>query len=95
MTTIDAQDGGLLGVVLLFVVLGFALRRLDDRLLDALRRGGLWLIAGAILPAYFMIILRGSLLQATGTAAFVALCLYLLYQRAPATEAPPPQRAEA
>ena len=76
-------NGGLVAVVLVFVALGFLVRSLDRAVVRSLPTGGLWVVAGAVLPAYFVIVLRGSLLQATGTLAIMVLSLLALRQGAP------------
>jgi len=83
-----AVNGGLVAVVVVFLILGFAVCRLDDRIVPALQPefagdnspGGVWAIIGAVFPAYFMILLRGSLLQATGAVALIILCLLLVHR---------------
>lgn len=59
-------NGGIIAVVIVFLALGVALRAMDTRIVPALAAGGVWAIVGAILPVYMTILLRGSLLQATG-----------------------------
>ena len=74
-------NGGIALLVVGFVALGFALRRLDRRATAALLGGGLWwAIIGAVFPFYMVILLRGSLLQATGT--FVVALAATLFVRA-------------
>jgi hypothetical protein len=68
-------NGGILLVVVGFCVLGPLLASLDRRMAPAHHQGGWWALVGAILPVYMVILMRGSLLQATG-ALFVAIgCL--------------------
>jgi len=76
-------NGGLIAVVLVFVALGLLVNTLDRAVVRSARTGGLWVVAGAVLPAYFVIVLRGSLLQATGTLAIMVLSLLALRQRLP------------
>jgi len=77
-------NGGLVAVVLVFLVLGLVIRRLDSRVVSALspspqrRAGAVWVIAGAVFPPYFMILMRGSLLQATGAVAVMIACLLIV-----------------
>lgn len=59
-------NGGVVLLVLTFVGLGVLLVRLDVRLPRSLASNGMLALAGALLPAYMIILLRGSLLQATG-----------------------------
>jgi hypothetical protein len=61
---------GLAGVPVVLALFGYALR-VGDRRIAELGRPGAARIAGAILPFYTLIVLRGSLLQAMG--ALVAL----------------------
>lgn len=75
-------NGGFVALILVFVALGFLLRRLDDRVGAAIPIGGLWVVVGAVFPGYMVILLRGSLLQATGTVVIILLCLLVL-RRAP------------
>lgn len=69
---------GILGVVVLFVLLGVAVRVMDGRIVLAFSRGGVWAVVGAILPVYLTILLRGSLLQATGALTLTILCLLVI-----------------
>lgn len=74
-------NGGILLVVVGFVVLGPLLASLDRRMAPVHHTGGWWGLVGAILPVYMVILMRGSLLQATG-ALFVALaCLFFVRSR--------------
>ncbi len=75
-------NGGVVAVVILFLVLGAALRAMDTRIVPALADGGVWALAGAILPVYMTILLRGSLLQATGPLALTIACVLLVRGRA-------------
>lgn len=59
-------NGGLVAVIVCFAACGVGLRVMDTRIVPALRQGGVWAIVGAILPVFTTILLRGSLLQATG-----------------------------
>jgi hypothetical protein len=71
-------NGGMVALVLVFLALGFGLRVLDTRLDRALGRPGLWAIVGAVFPVYSLIILRGSLLQATGSLVVAVACVLFL-----------------
>ncbi len=82
-------NGGIALLVLGFVGLGIALGRLDLRIVRALLGGGqLWAIVGAVFPVYMVILLRGSLLQATGTLAVAVACV-LYVRRSKRATAPP------
>jgi hypothetical protein len=74
-------NGGVLALILGFVAVGIALRAMDSRLLASFSRGGLWAIVGAIFPVYMTILMRGSLLQATGALAVAILCVLFVRQR--------------
>jgi hypothetical protein len=74
-------NGGVLLVVVGFAVLGPVLASLDRRMAPVHFTGGWWGLMGAILPVYMVILMRGSLLQATG-ALFVAIgCLWFVRTR--------------
>lgn len=74
-------NGGVLFVAVGFAVLGPVLASLDRRMAGAHFTGGWWGLVGAILPVYMVILMRGSLLQATG-ALFVAIgCLWFVRTR--------------
>jgi hypothetical protein len=73
-------NGGIPVLIIGFILTGFFLRVLDRRLPFALRRAGYWAIGGAIFPVYMMILLRGSLLQATGAVAVALVCLFWVRQ---------------
>ncbi len=77
-------NGGVLLVAVGFAVLGPLLASLDRRMAPAHYAGGWWGLVGAILPVYMVILMRGSLLQATG-ALFVAIAgLIFVRRRSPA-----------
>lgn len=76
-------NGGVIAVVIGFLIIGFALRKLDDRLVPAYAQTGWWGIAGAILPVYSLILWRGSLLQATGALAVMLAGLFWVRKREP------------
>ncbi len=59
-------NGGRVFAVLVLAALGYLLVRLDRQLSVSLLAGGTGAIAGAIFPAYMIILLRGSMLQASG-----------------------------
>lgn len=81
-------NGGLLAVVVVFVALGAVLRLMDDRVVPAFAVGGVWAIVGAIFPVYMTILLRGSLLQATGAVVIAIVCVVFVRERAPSPSAP-------
>ena len=72
-------NGGFIAVAVGFVLLGALVRSLDDRMAPAHALGGWWWLVGSVLPAYTLILWRGSLLQATG--AFVVMMVSLLWVR--------------
>ncbi len=68
-------NGGLVALVVGFLILGPALAAADRRMRLSHLSGGWWIVTGAILPVYMTILLRGSLLQATGAATVIVACL--------------------
>lgn len=82
-------NGGVLAVVLGFLLIGIALRGLDDRLVPAYAQTGWWGVAGSILPVYSLILWRGSLLQATGALAVMLAGLFWIRKKAPRDTGPP------
>lgn len=81
-------NGGVLLVAVGFAILGPVLASLDRRMAPAHFAGGWWGLTGAILPVYMVILMRGSLLQATG-ALFVAIgCLVFVRSRSPQRSEP-------
>jgi len=76
-------NGGVIAVGVGFVILGVVLASLDRRMARAHAVGG-WLgLVGAILPVYMMILMRGSLLQATGAIVVALGCLWWVRRAAP------------
>ena len=75
-------NGGIGVLIVGFLLVGYALRVMDSRLLPAFKASGYWAIVGAVFPVYMTILLRGSLLQATGVVAVALACL--LFVRQPA-----------
>jgi hypothetical protein len=71
-------NGGWFLVVVGMILVGYWLVRLDRRLEFAFQAGGLWCIAGAVLPFYMILVLRGSLLQATSDLVVMVLLLWLV-----------------
>lgn len=74
-------NGGIILVVVGFVLAGIGLRFMDTRLLLSFGLGGLWAVVGAIFPVYMTILMRGSLLQATGAMAVAVACVLFIRQR--------------
>lgn len=75
-------NGGIPVLVIGFLCVGYLLRDMDRRLLPAFTQARFWAIVGAVFPVYMTILLRGSLLQATG-AVFVAIGCLLVVRRPP------------
>lgn len=78
-------NGGWIAVVVGFLLVGAGLRAFDTRLLQAFTSGGLWAIVGAIFPVYLTILLRGSLLQATGVVFVAVGCIWFIHAKPPGT----------
>lgn len=76
-------NGGAGFLVVGFVVVGYLLRVMDTKLLPAFVASGYWALVGAIFPVYMTILLRGSLLQATGAVAVAIACLLFVRQWSP------------
>lgn len=69
---------GLVGVVCTFLALGYGATRMDARgSMALLSARGYWAIVAGTVPFYGVIILRGSLLQATGGLAALLLALFI------------------
>ncbi len=83
-------NGGPIVLALGFILVGYFLRVMDSKLLPAIQRAGHWAIVGAIFPVYMTILLRGSLLQATGAVAVTIFCLLIVRQRARPIAPPDP-----
>jgi len=84
-------NGGIVAVVLVFLALGFALRVMDVRIVVAFASGGVWAIVGAVFPVFMTILMRGSLLQATGATMVMIACLLFVAggrEGPPATQMP-------
>lgn len=81
-------NGGVGFLVVGFLVVGYLLRAMDTKLLPAFAAAGYWAIVGAIFPVYMTILLRGSLLQATGAVAVAIACLLFARQWSPGGSAP-------
>jgi hypothetical protein len=74
-------NGGVIAVIVVFAGLGLLLRAMDVRIVSAFPTGGVWAIVGAVLPVYMTILMRGSLLQATGATTVMIACLILVAGR--------------
>lgn len=88
-------NGGVIAVVILFLALGAAIRAMDTRMVPAFYSGGVWAITGAILPVYMTILLRGSLLQATGAMIITIAAVVIVADRAAASSTAPANRPPA
>jgi hypothetical protein len=69
--------GGHLVVVGGFIALGYVVVRGDDRLVERLAGRRRYSVAAAFMPFYLIILLRGSLLQATALVATLAMSAWL------------------
>ncbi len=74
---------GFVGVIAVFLLLGIAVQRLDSQGHLALRLGGAAALPASILPFYMFILLRGSLLQATGSLAVMLASMWFVRARDP------------
>jgi hypothetical protein len=72
---------GIIGVVVLFFVFGVLVQRLDSQGAAALRLGGALALPASILPFYVFILLRGSLLQATGSLVVMIGSMWFIRTR--------------
>lgn len=81
---------GFVGVVVVSVLLGYLLGRLDSRSLVA-KPSPIAEIAGYVFPFYLLILMRGSLLQATGILVVLIASLLFISRR----EKSPPTQAAA
>lgn len=81
-------NGGIVFLIAGFTATGFLLRSMDRRLLPAFAAAGYWAIVGAIFPVYMTILLRGSLLQATGAVFIAIACLLAIRGSGRARPAP-------
>ena len=71
-------NGGVIAVVITFLLLGLVLRAMDSRTVPAFHTGGVWAVVGGILPVFMTILLRGSLLQATGALFLTIVCILVV-----------------
>jgi O-antigen ligase len=67
---------GMLGVIAMMGILGYAIRRGDLAIQQSLQTGGVALVLGAVLPFYMVIILRGSLLQTVDNVVVLAMAIW-------------------
>jgi len=77
-------NGGVVAVAVGFLILGAWVRSLDDRMAPAHAQGGWRGLVGSVLPAYSLILWRGSLLQATGSFMVMMVSLVWVRKKAPA-----------
>ncbi|WP_445441830.1 O-antigen polymerase [Clavibacter sp. km1a] len=75
------MSGGWGGVVILFLILGYVLKSADGSVHRSLESAGVASITAAILSFYMLILLRGSLLQATSTLAVILISLLIVASR--------------
>ncbi|MFD1212060.1 hypothetical protein ACFQ36_08405 [Arthrobacter sp. GCM10027362] len=71
-------NGGMVALVATFLALGLLIVRLDRRLPQSLRSDSGLAIAASVFPAYMIILLRGSMLQATGVFTIMLLSIVLV-----------------
>lgn len=76
-------NGGIVAVVVGFLLLGPVMSAMDTRMLVSFSTDRWWAILGAVIPVYMTILLRGSLLQATGSLVITVACLIWVRQTAP------------
>lgn len=76
-------NAGVIGVGVGFVLLGVVLTSQDRKMAPAHAAGGWRGLVGAILPVYMMILMRGSLLQATGALVVASACLWWVRKALP------------
>jgi len=69
-------NGGIVAVIVVFLAYGLLTRWMDSQIVSAIDEGGVWAIAGAVLPVFTTILLRGSLLQATGPLILTVVCIF-------------------
>lgn len=87
-------NGGIVAVVISFLLLGPILAAMDARMHVAFASNGWWAILGAAIPVYMTILLRGSLLQATGSLAVALVCLIWVRQPLLGSAAPTPRQSQ-
>lgn len=76
-------SGGWVGLVIIFVLLGYFLKRADRSTQFNLATAGVSGVAVAILSFYMLILLRGSLLQATSMLAVMVFSIWFVSKRGP------------
>lgn len=76
-------NAGVIAVGVGFLLLGPLLASMDRRMVPAHYHGGWWGLLGAILPVYTLILMRGSLLQATGALVVALGCLFWVRKTEP------------
>jgi len=76
-------NAGVIAVGVGFLLLGPLLASMDRRMVPAHYHGGWWGLVGAILPVYTLILMRGSLLQATGALVVALGCLFWVRKTEP------------
>lgn len=81
-------NGGVVAVPIGFLLIGAALAALDRLTRRAHFEGGWWALVGAILPVYTTILLRGSLLQATGALVVMLAGMVWVRRSLPRSEFP-------
>ena len=82
-------NGGFVALVFTFLVVGYTVCRLDLKIGSVVNQGGVWMLVAAVFPVYTTILLRGSLLQATGVLIVTAACV--LFVRAGRAERSQPK----
>lgn len=84
---------GLYGAVLASVLIGFLLGRLDARFMRSQGQGGDAIMA-SVLPFYLLILMRGSLLQATGILITLIFSMLFVGKRGPLPVVDSPSEAK-
>ncbi|ROS78676.1 hypothetical protein EDF32_0578 [Cellulomonas sp. PhB143] len=74
-------NGGLVAALIVLLGLGYLIRAIDRRVPEALASGSVLAVAAATLPAYSIILLRGSLLAASGILIVMLASLWWLGER--------------
>jgi hypothetical protein len=74
-------NGGIIALVATFLALAVLIVRLDRRLPRSLGADSGLAIAASVFPAYMIILLRGSLLQATGIFVVMSVSILLVSRR--------------
>jgi oligosaccharide repeat unit polymerase len=79
-------DFGFAGVILVFLIYGYFMRRIDDIFLRA--TSPFLLFAAPVIAGYSVIVLRGPLLQAMVRLFAIAFCLWFISRRSMRNQAP-------